>query len=163
MHHVANDHSPQVELQATHMANSKHPLRKLLNTSTPTAPGDSKEVVERLNSLASTKAQQMHGRQEDDTNQPRLENAGHEEALEVFVPVASVEDPAPGEQEVRYEVRQLSDGKAVLPIYTSEALVANSLGDDQSYARIDIIRLLRQIGGRIPLVVNPVLTSESKV
>lgn len=155
---VANKFQTLSRIERFHMPSSKHPLRELLNESTPTAPSTYKEVAERLHLTDPAKAQQMSGQQTADTSQTDVRNAGHEEALEIFVPVAAAEDTTPGEQEVRYEVRQLPNGNPVLPIYTSESLLANSLGDEQSYARIEIIRLLKQIGGRVPLVVNPVLT-----
>ncbi|GAA2149733.1 hypothetical protein GCM10009727_53450 [Actinomadura napierensis] len=80
--------------------------------------------------------------------------------LDVFVPIGSDETTQAGDQEVYYEVRSLSGGGPVLPIYTSESILSTTLGEEQRFAQTDIIELLRQVEGRVPLVVNPVLAAQ---
>jgi hypothetical protein len=138
--------------------NNDQSLRGLLNESTPVAPATPEEINERMHSFEPSQEQEHLKRQQHGPAQDLTPLVTNSTGLGVFVPISSEGMTQAGAQEVRYEVRSLSGGGPVLPIYTSEHLLSTTLGPQQGFAQIDIIELLQQIKGRVPLVVNPVLS-----
>lgn len=77
----------------------------------------------------------------------------------VYVPTRPYEPATtPEGQEIRFELRSLSDGAAGLAVFTDEETLIEQLGTYQPRARVSVLELLVQIShANVPVVVNPVL------
>jgi type III secretion system (T3SS) SseB-like protein len=75
----------------------------------------------------------------------------------VYVPTRPDQEGV-GSHEVRFELRQLADGNAGLPVFTELELLVAQLGDFQPWRRIAVLDLLIQVSSaHVPVVVNPIL------
>jgi hypothetical protein len=77
----------------------------------------------------------------------------------VYVPTQPSK-PAEGAapQAVKFELRQLPDGTAALPVFTEPELLIRQLGEFQPWAKIAVLELLIQIStAKVQVVVNPVV------
>ncbi|MGI5325194.1 hypothetical protein [Actinomadura nitritigenes] len=132
-------------------------LNQLINQATPFAPVNAEDAADRLQKAASP---------EEKRPTPTSYSANPQEELDpyrqvstrVFVPISP---PVGGVEsgEVSYELRELSQGSAGLAVYTSAEKLSQVLGLDQPHVEIEVIELLRQIAGRVPIVVDAVLRS----
>jgi hypothetical protein len=117
-------------------------LSNQINQETPLAPADTEAVAERLRDSAHRGAPAP----------------GSAKATPVFVPTSSQESG-----EVAYQLRELEQGIAGLAVYTSPKKLLRELGHRQTYVEVEIIELLRQVSGRAPLLVDPILRVDEKL
>lgn len=77
----------------------------------------------------------------------------------VYVPTRPYEPATtPEGQEIRFELRSLSDGAPGLAVFTDEETLVEQLGAYQPRARVAVLELLVQLSPMaLPVVVNPVL------
>ncbi|NEA21614.1 hypothetical protein [Actinomadura bangladeshensis] len=78
----------------------------------------------------------------------------------MFVPTAARHSESK-QSGTTYELRELAEGAAGLAVYTSLEKLLQVLGVEQEYVEVEIIELLRQIAGRVPVVVDPALRADS--
>jgi hypothetical protein len=77
----------------------------------------------------------------------------------VYVPTRpSMASEGTGPRKVEFELRQLPDGTAALPVFNEQELLTQQLGEYQPRERIAVLELLIQVSAaRVPVVVNPVV------
>ncbi|MER7547510.1 SseB family protein [Spirillospora sp. NPDC127506] len=77
----------------------------------------------------------------------------------MFVPTSAPHSGTTERTGAAYELRELNEGTAGLAVYTSPDKLLQVLGAEQNYVEVEIIELLRQVAGRVPVVVDPALRS----
>lgn len=127
----------------------------ILNQDTPFSPKDADDATRRLQNAPPPPA--ARSETSGDEMVPAMEeSAGGDENLPrmlVHVPISRSEGA--DNNEFGYEVREISGAEPGLTVYTSEERLVEQLGAGQERIGIDIIELLRQVAGRVPVVVDP--------
>lgn len=63
-----------------------------------------------------------------------------------------------GPRQVQFELRQLSDGTAGLPVFTEPELLVAQLGEFQPWEKVAVLELLIQVSAaKTSVVINPVV------
>jgi hypothetical protein len=66
-----------------------------------------------------------------------------------------------GPRQVEFELRQLPDGTAALPVFTDPELLREQLGEFQPWEKIAVLELLIQVSAaRVRVVVNPAVQEQ---
>jgi hypothetical protein len=133
----------------------------MLNRSTPFAPTSEEEISKRLETSNDTQRERTPLPQSQAA--PEIEEARHlhdeieAHKLDVFVPVREMPHRNDGPVLVQYEVREFGEGQGAVAIYTTPEGLYEALGQFQPMVKVDVIEFLRQIQGRVPVLVNPIL------
>lgn len=129
-------------------------LNELINHATPFAPVNAEDVAGRLQKTTPSSRETPSTSPHPPGEPQRAVDPQRLMTTRVFVPI-SPQTQAGGEGVVAYELRELAQGSAGLAIYTSAEKLNQVLGAAQPHVEIEIIELLRQISGRVPVVVDP--------
>ncbi len=133
-------------------------LNDLLNHATPFAPSDPEDAAGRLRSSPPGTGESPGAPPQADNGRRAVPDSQRTSSL-VFVPTSAPHSGTTERTGAAYELRELNEGTAGLAVYTSPDKLLQVLGAEQNYVEVEIIELLRQVAGRVPVVVDPALRS----
>lgn len=134
-------------------------LHDLLNQATPFAPNGAEDAVGRLRSRSPDTAGPSASPPPIDAGHRAGAASSRGSSALVFVPTATRNSESK-QNGSTYQLRELAEGVAGLAVYTSLEKLLQVLGVEQAYVEVEIIELLRQVAGRVPVVVDPALRAD---
>lgn len=134
-------------------------LHNLLNQATPFAPSGAEDAAGRLRNRSPGTAGPSASPPPIVAGRRAEAGSSRESSALVFVPTAARHSESK-QSGTTYELRELAEGAAGLAVYTSLEKLLQVLGVEQAYVEVEIIELLRQVAGRVPVVVDPALRTD---